>query len=205
MNPPRQQPLRRPKTPRQGFNFTLHVRRLSEDMTRRLPQLGHVDLARVAISFSQTRSAAGHGTYASLTPMRFAGGQLYTVRRGRKWTVQRLYDASGREMLYILRFYLPRFLDLALREKLATLVHELWHVSPRFDGDLRRHRGRCYAHGSSQKHYDAVVGRLVDRWLAQGPPEELYGFLRHTFAELVARHGRVYGKKIPTPKLIPAE
>ena len=205
MNPPRKQPRRRRSTPRHGFNFTLHVRRLSEDMTRRLPQLGHIDLARVAISFSQTRSATDHGTYASLTPMRFAGGQLHTVRRGRKWGVQRLDDASGREMLYILRFYLPRFLDLPLREKLSTVIHELWHVSPHFDGDLRRHRGRCYAHGSSQKHYDAVVERLVDRWLALEPPEELYGFLRHSFAELVARHGRVYGKKIPTPKLIPVE
>ena len=206
MKPPRRQPFRRRNDPRHGFDFTLHVRRLCQDITRRVPELGHIDLARVAISFSQTRSGAtDQGTYASLTPMRFAGGRTYTVRRGRKWTVQRLCDPSGREMLYILRFYLPRFLDLPLREKLATTVHELWHVSPRFDGDLRRHGGRCYAHGSSQKHYDAVVGRLVDRWLALGPPEELYGFLRHSFAELVDRRGPVYGMKIPTPKLIPVE
>ena len=205
MNPPRKQPRRAPDTPSRGFHFTLHVRRLAEDMTRRLPQLRHVDLARVAISFSQTRADTRHGVYASLTPMRFAGGRMHARRRGRTWAVQRLYDASGHEMLYILRFYLPRFLDLPLREKLATIVHELWHVSPRFDGDLRRHLGRCYAHGPSQKHYDVVVERLVDRWLALDPPEELYAFLRHTFAELVARHGRVYGTKIPTPKLIPVE
>ena len=35
--------------------------------------------------------------------------------------IQRLYDASGREMLYILSFYLPRYLDLPLPEKLIRL------------------------------------------------------------------------------------
>lgn len=185
-----------------GFDFTRHIRRLAEDMVVRLPDLRHIDFSRVAVCFCQTRKNVGHGMFASLTPMRFAGGSEYTIRRGRKWMVQRLYDESGREMLYILRFYLPRFLDLPLREKLTTVVHELWHVNPEFNGDLRRHRGRCYAHGASQKQYDARVGRLVDAWLALEPPESLYDFLRQDFAELARRHGRVYGLKIPTPKLV---
>ena len=88
--------------------------------------------------------------FASLTPLRFAGGQRHTLRRGRQWTLQRVCE-DGREMLYILNFYLPRFLDLPLDEKLTTVVHELWHIGPRFDGDLRRFGGRCYAHSGSQK------------------------------------------------------
>ena len=39
-------------------------------------------------------------------------------------------------MLYLLSFYLPRFLKLPWREKLATVIHELWHVNPQFNGDL---------------------------------------------------------------------
>jgi hypothetical protein len=203
--PPPPQPARCHGPKRPGFDFTAHVRRLCQDMTGRLPELRHVDLERVAICFCQTRKAVRHGMYASLTPMRFAGGGLQTVRRGRKWAIQQLFDERGREMLYILRFYLPRFLDLEFREKLTTVVHELWHVNPRFDGDLRRHGGRCYAHGASQKRYDAHVTRLVDSWLALAPPEPLYEFLRHTFQELVQRYGRVYGLKIPAPKLIPVQ
>ena len=204
MDSPRQQAARR-RTHQGGFDFTRHVRRLCDDMVRRLPELRHIDLGRVALSFSQTRKTVGHGMYASLTPLRFAGGSMHTVRRGQKWTMQRLMDESGREMLYILSFYLPRFLDRGLHEKLVTVVHELWHISPRFDGDLRRYRGRCYAHSGSQKRYDAHVQRLAQHWLALDPPEPAYGFLRYNFRDLVDRYGRVYGMRIPAPKLIRME
>ena len=159
------------------------MRRLCDDMVARLDQLRHVDMSRVAVSFSQTRRAGSQGMYASLTPLRFAGGQMHTFRRKRRWGIQRLYDPDGREMLYILNFYLPRFLDLPFREKLATTLHELWHIGPKFDGDVRRLGGRCFAHGSSQKQYDAHIEALLDRWLALGPPESLYDFLRLNFRE----------------------
>ena len=108
-------------------------------------------------------------------------------------------------MLYLLSFYLPRFLELRSCEKSwPPLIHELWHVSPEFDGDLRRHAGRCYAHSHSQRQYDLLVERLVDRWLALGPPEELHAFLRHDFRELDRLHGPIFGLTIPTPKLIRA-
>ena len=185
-----------------GFDFTRHVLRLCEDIAGRLPELGHVDMGRVAIGFSQTRKTSSYGMYASLTPMRFMDGRTQTVRRGRKWSVQQLLGPNGQEMLYILTFYLPRFLDLPFDDKLSTVFHELWHISPKFNGDSRRFAGRCHAHGSSQAKYDAHVAMLVERWLSLDPPEELHEFLRHDFATLVARHGRVFGQKISAPKLI---
>ncbi|MFH1264624.1 MAG: hypothetical protein ABIK89_02795 [Planctomycetota bacterium] len=205
MESPRHGRLRRDPPHPGGFDFTLHMRRLADDMVGRLPRLRHVDLNRVAFSFSQTRKAVDHGMYAALTPMRFEGGRRHTVRHGRKWTVQRLVDASGQEMLYLLSFYVPRFLNQGFRHKLTTLAHELWHISPRFDGDLRRFDGRCYAHGASQKRYDAQVEQLVDRWLALEPPASVYDFLRYDFRQLVNRYGKIYGTKISVPKLIPAE
>lgn len=180
------------------------MRMLCVDLATRLAELAHVDMRRVAIRFCQTRQRTRHGMYASLTPMRFEGGQLTGRRRGRTWTVERLYDDAGREMLYLLSFYLPRFLERPWQEKLETVVHELWHIGPAFDGDLRRHPGRCYAHGHSQKAYDARVAELTAKWLALDPPSASYGFLRLDFRELVARHGRIVGQKIRTPKLIPA-
>ena len=126
---------------------------------------------------------------------------MHTNSRGQKWGVQRLHGPDGREMLYVLSFYLPRFLDQKFREKLSTVMHELWHIGPKFDGDTRRFGGRCHAHGSSQARYDAQVDRLVARWLALCPPESVYDFLRLDYRELVARHGRVFGRRIPAPKL----
>ncbi len=186
-----------------GFDFTFHMRRLCADLAGRLPELSHIDPRRVAISLSQTRRDSPYGLYATLRPLRFAGGRTETTRRGRRWAIQRLVDPQGHEILYILTFYLPRFLNLPRDEKLATVLHELWHISPRFDGDLRRFRGRCYAHSSSRKRYDASMARLAQKYLALAPPEEVLAFLHHDFAGLVAGYGRVFGQRVRPPKLIP--
>ncbi len=186
-----------------GFDFTAAVRAVCADLTRRLPELQHIDVDRMAVACAQTRKPVAHGLYATLTPMRFEGGTLSTVRHGRCYTAQRLYDQSGRELLYILRFYLPRFMQVDFLEKLTTVIHELWHVSPEFNGDLRRHEGRCYAHTHSQKQFDDQMRQLAHRYLALPPSEETIGFLRLSFGELEARHGAVVGLKVPHPKLIP--
>lgn len=197
-------PTRSPQYRRQpvGFDFTAHMRRLCQDIVTCTSQLAHIDLGCVAVSFAQSRKRTSHGLHASLTPMRFEAGSLTCLRHGRKYTVQRLYDQGGREYLYILTFYMPRFMDLSFRDKLITVFHELWHVSPDFDGDLRRHDGRCYAHTHSQKHYDEEMDRLAQQWLAGSPTRHLYEFLECTFSELHTRHGRIFGAKIPRPKLV---
>jgi hypothetical protein len=187
-----------------GFDFTLHARRLCEDMVARLQELRHVDLSRIGIGFCQTRRQSRFGMHASLTPLRFPGGQTCRFRRGRQWRIQRV-ELDGREMLYLLNFYLPRFLDLPFAEKLTTVVHELWHISPRFDGDLRRFGGRCYAHSGSQRRFDAHAEGLARRWLANGPPAAVYAFLRPDFRGLESQYGRIFGRRIPAPKLVPIE
>jgi predicted metallopeptidase len=179
------------------------MRRLAAALSTDLDELSHVDLDRVAICFSRARKRIDYGIWASLTPLRFAGGSLTTQRGRRAWTIQRLYGADGQEMLYILRFYLPRFFDQTLDEKLNTVIHELWHISPAFDGDLRRHGGRCYAHGASQKHYDAQVDGLRRRWLDTRPDADLYGFLAGSMEDLIARHGAICGLRVARPRLIP--
>jgi len=188
-----------------GFDFTSQIRDVCSDMVSRLPELSHIDIKQVAISFSQARKRVKHGLYATTTPMRFEDGALTGVRRGRKYSVQRLFDDNQREMLYIVSFYLPRFMDVCFKEKLITIIHELWHISPDFNGDLRRHSGRCYVHTHSQKKYDAEMARLVDIWLSLSPPPELYEFLHDNFDELNGKYGRIYGIKIPHPKLLPVD
>ena len=193
---------RRVRSPQQGFDFTSHVRRLCEDIALRCPALEHVEMGQVAIRYCQVRTSVLHGVQATLTPLRFAGGAKEEVRRGKTWTVRPLLGADGREMLYLLSFYLPRFLNRTFRDKLTTVFHELWHIGPQFDGDIRRHAGRCYAHGPRERHYDAHIERLTDDWLALKPPAELYDFLQHDFGNLVRLHGAVRGLRIPTPKLV---
>jgi len=194
----------RKRPAREGFNFTWHMRRLCTDLTSRLSELDHIDLSRVGIRFCQARKAVRHGVHASLTPLRFAGGAL-SVKRGKDhWRIERLYDADGRELLYLLSFYLPRFCEHSYEEKLGTVIHELWHISPQFDGDLRRHPGRCFAHSHSRRQYDDLMGELARKWLRLDPPDPASEFLKFNFRELEGRYGRVFGQRIATPKLVRA-
>ena len=56
---------------------------------------------------------------------------------GAELAIAAIMTSTGREMLYLLSFYMPRFLRSALRGQADDVVHELWHIGPDFDGDLR--------------------------------------------------------------------
>lgn len=172
------------------------------DVCTRHPEFSHIDMSRVVVTYAQTRSSVEWGMQAKLTPMRFCNGSLTERRDGRMYTVQRLYH-GGQEMLYILTFYLPRFQNLSYTEKLVTVFHELYHISPRFDGDIRRFQGACYMHSSSQANYDRQMAKFVRQYLRRQPPEALRAFLKLDFAALRNERGPVVGLRLPTPRLIP--
>lgn len=187
-----------------SFDFTYAMRRLCEDVVLRLEEFHHIDMDRIAVTFAQARRRVSYGLQAKLTPMRFEQGQLTTRRYGRTWTVQRLFDGE-QEMLYILTFYLPRFQDQSFSEKMITVLHELYHISPNFDGDIRRMPGRYHVHSHSQKEYDQHMGVLANRYLRMNPPKQLYAFLKSRFRTLQRHHGQVVGLQVPIPKLIPLD
>lgn len=158
-------------------------------------------MTRVIVTFAQTRSPVEWGMQARLTPLRFQNGALTQLRDGRRWAVQRLFH-QGQEMLYILSFFLPRFLNLSYREKLITVFHELYHISPEFDGDIRRFQGSCYMHTGSQASYDLQMAKFVDQYLRMRAPVSLRSYLRHDFSSLKRSHGPVVGLKLPVPRVI---
>ena len=91
-----------------GFNFTLAMRYLCADMCQRLPELHHIDLERVAISFCQARKNVSHGLQASLTPLRFEHGATTIQRGSRQYSCQPVRDHNGLEYFYILSFYIVK-------------------------------------------------------------------------------------------------
>jgi predicted metallopeptidase len=194
--------LPRPATPNRPFNFCTAMRRLCRDVAARCPAFAHIDLDRVLVSFTPSRNASPYGLQARVTPMRFRDGATARRFRGVTYRVQR-YVVDGREVLYVITFCLPRFLDQSFDEKLVTVFHELYHLSPEFNGDLRRHPGRYAVHSHSKREYDARMGELVRDYLADHPAPELFEFLRHGYADLWNQHGGVVGVVVPRPKLLP--
>jgi len=186
----------------QPFDFTAHLRRLMVDIVARSADLGHIDVSRLLISALQARSARVHGLQARVTPLRFPNGMLTRVRRGVVFQVQRYFHGTH-EFLYLMTFCLPRFLDQDFDGKLITIFHELFHIGPRFDGDLRRHEGRYQIHTHSQREYDRAMAHHARAYLATQPDPTLHEFLRLNFAQLTQRHGGVAGIVVPRPKVIP--
>lgn len=186
------------------FDFCRAMTTLCEDICDRHPEFSHVKMSQVPVTFAQARSPVEWGVQARLTPLRFEGGSPVERRKGRLWTVQRVYH-KGTEALYILTFLLPRFLNLSFEEKLITVFHELYHISPDFNGDIRRFSGSCYMHTGSQKSYDRQMAVYSKEYLQMGVAEELIRFLRFDFGTLQKQCGDVVGLRISIPRLIPLD
>ncbi|MBY0369348.1 hypothetical protein K2X33_01595 [bacterium] len=154
--------------------------RLLTEICSKVEEFQHIRPEQVLVSATFARSRRKAGLLAYVLPLKYRAGSPIErrVRGGREYHWAMLpYLREGREVLYIIYFVLPRFLHLSEREKLETVVHELYHISPDFNGDLRRFRGaRSVLHGT-HKAFDAKVRQLTDAFLASAPPLNDYAFL----------------------------
>jgi predicted metallopeptidase len=145
-------------------NITLAVKRLIRDVARRVPELAHVRPSRVLVVAGEAR----RGSRASIR------GLPADPVPGRPAVVLR-----GRPVRYVITLRPPWFLDSTPEERVATVLHELYHAAPPFDGTL--HQGR--------RHRDLLpdafqrrLRPLLDRYLARAPDSLLAPF---TFSGVV--------------------
>jgi predicted metallopeptidase len=178
------------------------MRRLCADIVARCEDLRHIDVSKLLFAMTQARSGRLHGLQARVTPLRFRHGALRRLRHGIPYQVQR-YLVDGLDMLYLVTFCLPRFLDQDFDDKLVTIFHELYHIHPDCDGDLRRHAGRYDMHSHSKRAYDQHMAHLARSYLASSADPSLHAFLRLNFCQLQHRHGQVAAIAVPRPKVLP--
>jgi hypothetical protein len=174
-----------------AYNLTDDVALCVHLLGKRVAKLAHLRPAQIVHGITQARNRSRYGVFAECHGLRFKHGAREMVSGRNAWVWPEI-RVRGQEILYYITYYLPRFLDLPPAERLNTLVHELWHISPRFDGDLRRFPGRNEYHGAS---FDREVRALCDEARAQLDPER-FPFLRWSFDELTARYGGVVGAKL---------
>lgn len=186
------------------LNLTSELEILIREITSGVKELNHIDPSRVLVCVASTRGGGVHGTYARIHPLRFTGGgRTMEMRRGLKKVTCTMPTVThrGLDMLYMVYFLVPRFLNLSLREKLITIFHELYHISPQFDGDIRRFPGKNYAHGSSRKKYNALVADLVDGWLQGLEEDSLPDFLLRDMEMIRERYRVIVGRKLVAPRI----
>jgi len=138
-------------------NLTLAVKRLVRDVALRLPELGHVRASRVLVVAGEARRSSR----ATIRPARQGRRAASRVR------------VKGREILYVITLRPLWFLDSTAEDRVATILHELYHASTRFDGTL--HSGRRHSRLPLSR-YNRRIRRLLRRYLAMAPNEVLTPF-----------------------------
>jgi len=145
-------------------NATLLCRRVVADMVRTLPELSYIRALRILFVAGEAR----RGSRATIRPLGGKGRAHVAVK--------------GRRALYCVTLR-PKFFRASTPEqRVATLLHELLHISPRFDGGLHPERRHSRL---GQEQFEALLRPLLKRYLAGGDPSLIGGLSHH--GEVVAR------------------
>jgi predicted metallopeptidase len=148
------------------LNLTLALKRLIRDMASRLPELAHVRPSRVLVVAGEARRASR----ATIRPAHFVETRARGGRGGRRKPLIRI---RGRKILYVITLRPLWFRASTPEQRIATVLHELWHASQRFDGTL--HRGRV--HGRLPRpRFERRIRALRDRYLAEAQEDVLAPF-----------------------------
>ena len=150
--------------PQRRPNLNKAVRALIRDIAGRMPEFSHVRASRILVIAGEARRAS-RGT---VKPLCFRGGRS-TDRTGRRKPIIRI---KGKRMLYCITLRPLFFRSSTPRGRIETVMHELFHLSRRFDGTL--HAGR--RHSVLGKDFPRRLQPLVRRYLKQCPKELLDAF-----------------------------
>jgi hypothetical protein len=154
--------------------FTKYISSLNElikDITENVGELSYIDAEQVAIGLKRARESAVEEVWAEITGIEDEYNGTIQRREGRieKYFAPKTLLINGIPIKYVVDFYVPVFLGLNFKEKLTTVFHELYHISPKFDGNLRFFKGKGYKHGPSLEKYDKYMEYLVDKYLKLNP------------------------------------
>ncbi|MCS7021855.1 MAG: putative metallopeptidase [Gemmataceae bacterium] len=191
-----------PSTKVPPWDFSAAMTRLCAHIVAHCQDLCHIRMEQLLVTYTPSRSRSRYGLQARVTPLRFRAGALTRRQGAWEYQVQRFF-VDNREILYLITFCLPRFLDQSFEEKITTVFHELYHISPAFDGDLRRHHGRYCLHTHSKAAYDAHMRHLAKAYLRHHNQPQLLEFLHYDARRLAEQHGGIVATIVPRPKLLP--
>ena len=198
------------------LDYPLAIKELCRDICRRLPELRHVDVERVGFSMAEARNRGSqYGQLAYVTPLFFEGGVEATAVTGTVAAPPGVATKTGQTRVKIVKYYrlpiayapdgktrlmylftvmTPRFYNLEFVEKLSTVIHELYHIDPSFNGFVRRFPGRNWQHGSKVR-YEAICLELSEKWLKSDPDPRLFAFLQWDYQQIFERFSSIRGRR----------
>lgn len=138
-------------------DFNLAVSALIRHVSAAMPEFQHLEPARILVVAGEARRAS-RGT---VKPLAFAHGKRHDAF-GRKKPLVKLH---GKRVLYCITLRPLFFRASTPRARVATLLHELFHISRKFDGTLDKAR----RHSRLGDKFDARFRPLERRLWAELP------------------------------------
>jgi len=181
------------------INLSHALTAVIHDIVRSSQALGHIDVESTMVCVGSNRSGRRGGLYGKLIPLRFENGSQVLRYRGRFYTIPEVSN-NGRICLYLIYFYMPRFFNLSWEEKLRVMFHELYHISPRFDGDIRRMGPVKKAHGHSKKHFDTLYDSDLQEFIRNIHSTPHQRFLAMDARSLYRNYRRVTAVRMKHPR-----
>ncbi len=158
-----------------------------------------LDLSRISVCIASNRKNSRGGIYGKLVPLFFEGGAEQVTYRGRRYKMPPV-QRDGTRQKYLIFFYMPKFFDLNPREKLRVIFHELYHISPDFNGDIRRMTRGKAAHGHSRKEFDSHFEKELNEFFKFIQETPYRGFLDLNSREFFTSFSKVKGRRMKLPK-----
>jgi predicted metallopeptidase len=177
------------------MTFLLH------DIITATPLFSHIDMNRVLVCSAYNKKVTGGGIFAKVVPLRFENGVTVKKFRNHWYAFPKIMN-NGFEILYIVYFYIPRYFDLPAYEKLNVAFHELYHINPEFNGDVRRMGAYKFSHGYSKEHFNNQFKDELSHYYNKVKNTPLYAILEMNFAQIAEHFETVYTRnmKVPRPK-----
>ncbi len=197
--------LNRNTTPIESINVTDVLTVIIQEIVTSIPAFTHIDPSRMLVCCASNRRNSRGSTFGKLVPMRFKNGEKIQKFRGNYYSIPPLMH-ENREILYIIYFYMPRFFDLNAYHKLRVILHELYHINPGFNGDIRRMGEYKASHGGSKKKFDEYFEDELKEFYSRIHNKPYMKFLTLDSRELYRTFSDVYARrmKVPRPVRVPS-
>lgn len=125
--------------------FTDEINNLASNIVKFSSEFKHINMDNILILGKFDRGNSG-GTIAICNCIKLKGSKNNLDLR-----------YYNKKIKYFIEFSFPRFLTLSPFDKIKTIIHELLHISEKFDGSLRIMR-----HG---KKYENEVTKISEKYL----------------------------------------
>jgi predicted metallopeptidase len=115
--------------------------------------------------------------------LKFKDGSEVIKHNKKYYTIPRIV-LNNVEILYILYLYIPKFFDLTVKDKINVMFHELYHISPEFNGDIRRMSNIKSAHGHSKKSFEEKYIEYASKYFNKIDGMPFSSFLQMSYEDI---------------------